>query len=427
MRVIRLAQAIGAVFFISGMLLWAGNETWPAWRGPSHDGIAKAKNLPANLEDGKHIQWRVALPGAAPSTPVIWKDRIYLSSAEGEEGLLIMAFDTQGKELWRKDVAGKNYAIRRGESNAVASSPVTDGKHIWFLFGTGTLLCVDTNGETQWQEDLFEKYPKFNMYHGYASSPLLRDGRLYLQMLHTDGQLVVALNAATGKEIWQHTRKTDAQVESLHSYASPVPFEKGSQPVLIVHGSDVVTGHDFTDGSEVWRCGGLQNPEKYNNYFRLVATPVVSDDLVVVPSAKNGPVWGLRPAGLTGDLQTQAKAQAWKLPDNTPDVPSPLVADGLVYLCRENGILICLDAKTGEMVYQERLHSGNHRASPVLADGKIYIPAGDGTLSVVKPGRKFEVLAKNPLGERIAASPAVANDTLYIRTFEALYAIASQP
>jgi len=426
MRVIRLVLAVGVWCWISASVSWANTETWPAWRGGEHNGIAQAENLPADLEDGKHILWRVELPGAAPSTPVIWKDRIYLSSAEGENGLLIMALDTQGKEIWRHSVAGKNYAIRRGESNAVASSPVTDGEHVWFLFGTGTLVCVDKSGKTKWQLELFDAYPKFNMYHGYASSPLLRDGRLYLQMLHTDAQLVVALEAATGKEVWKHTRETKAEVESLHSYASPIPFEKGEEPMLVVHGSDVVTGHRFSDGSEVWRCGGLQNPDRYNNYFRLVATPVVSDGLLVVPSAKNGPVWGLLPAGKTGDLQTQKQAQAWKLPDNTPDVPSPLVADGLVYLCRENGILLCLDAKTGETIYTERVHSGNHRASPVLADGKIYIPAGDGTLSVIKPGRKFEVLAKNSLGERTAASPAVANNTLYIRTFEALYAIGTK-
>lgn len=424
MRIFKAGMVVSLwVLSVSG---WSQTKNWPAWRGAQHNGIAQASNLPAEFSKDKNMLWRTALPGAAPSTPAVWGDRIYLSSADGEEGLLMMAFDLAGKEIWRKTVKGKNFSIRRGESNAAAPSPVTDGKHIWFLFGTGDFLCVNTDGMVIWHKNLVETYAKFNMYHGYASSPLLYNKVMYVQMLHTDGQWVVALDPQTGKELWKHVRDSDAKVESLHSYASPIPFEGDTKPVLVIHGSDYVTGHDFTNGKEIWRCGGLQNPERYNDYFRLVATPVAGEGLLVVPSAKNGPVWGLRPKGASGRLDNKDAFHAWKMKDNTPDVPSAIIADGLVYLCRENGIFMCLDAKTGKLHYKERLHAGNHRGSPVLADNKIYVPAGDGTVSVVKVGEAFEVLAKNALEERIAASPVIFQNTLLIRTYKALYAFGSK-
>jgi len=412
-------------FFWVSVWGFATTDKWPSWRGLNHDGVAEAENLPTTFSSKENLLWRKALPGPGPSTPVIWDDWIFLSTADGEKNLRMIALNLKGEEQWSIAVGSENYSIRQGESNAAAPSPVTDGKLVWFLFGTGELVCLDTLGKEVWSQNLVEAYGKFNMYHGYASSPLLREGRLYLQMLHSDGQLVVALDAATGVELWKHNRQSDAKVESLHSYSSPIPLEVGADACLIIHGSDYVTGHSFSDGREVWRQGHLQNPEKYNDYYRLVATPVVGPGgLLVVPSAKNGPVLGLRPLGGKGLLDDQKKFHVWRMPDGTPDVPSPLIVEGLVYLCRENGILICLEADTGNEMYKERLHPGNHRASPLFADNKIYIAAGDGTVSVVKPGKTFEVLAKNALDERIAASPVVANNTLFIRTYSALYAFS---
>ncbi len=195
---------------------------------------------------------------------------------------------------------------------------------------------------------------------------------------------------------------------------------------MLTHGADYLVAHDLDDGSEIWRSGGLQNSLMYNPLFRLVATPAVVPGLIIVPSAKNGPVVALNPHGANGNITGAPKHQVWKRDKNTPDVPSPVVHDGLVYLCRENGQLLCLDAKTGEEIYFERAHSKRHRGSPVYADGKLYLMGMDGTVTVVKAGRKFEVLAKNRMDERIAASMAIADGTLYLRTYEALYAIAEE-
>jgi outer membrane protein assembly factor BamB len=191
----------------------------------------------------------------------------------------------------------------------------------------------------------------------------------------------------------------------------------------LIHGGDYVTAHRLDNGQELWRSGGFQSTD-YNPYFRFIASPAIDDGYIVVPSAKNGPVVCIKPVDAKGNITTSAKDFHWKRSDNTPDVPSPLIHDGLVYLCRENGVLICLDATTGEEYYMERTHNARHRSSPVYADGKIYIVAYDGTVTVVKAGRKFEMLAQNKMGEIISATPAISNGTIYLRTQEALYAIS---
>ncbi len=417
--------------FCSGLMvlllstnLFAG-EDWPRWRGPRNDGTSTETGLPSQWSATQNIKWRMELPGPAPSTPIVWNDRIFLASAEGSS-LVFLCLDTNGKMLWKKTLGAGNYEIRGDESNAASPSPSTDGQSVWVKLGTGLLACFDFSGNAVWQFDLQERYPKFNMYHGMSSSPLLEGDRLYLQLLHSDAQLVIALDKATGKETWQHERKSDAGMESLHSYASPFLYRFEGQEFLLVHGSDVITAHDLKDGRELWRCGGLNNGLVYNPFFRFVASPVASAGLIVAPSAKNGPVLGINPAGASGDITSNKSQFHWKLAENTPDVPSPLIHAGLVYLCRENGVLLCIDAKTGQQYYMERTHNMRHRASPVYADGKIYLAAADGTVTVVKAGKKFELLATNSIPERTSASLAIANGVIYLRTFKALYAIALQ-
>lgn len=416
--------AVGC-FFVFCFTIDVSAENWPNWRGPRNDGTSTETDLPTKWSKTENVKWRLELPGAAPSTPVVWEDRIFLTSADGND-LVLLCADTSGNLLWKRKVGSGNKDIRQGESNMAAPSPTTDGEYVWAFFGTGDLACYDFDGNRIWQFNVQEGYNKFSIYWGVSTSPLLDGDRLYLQLMDTNNQLVLALDKSTGKEIWKHLRKTDARSECLHSYASPVVYRFDGQEFLITHGADYVVAHDLKDGSEIWRCGGLQNENSYNNNLRFVATPVAVSGLIVVPSAKNGPILGLKPQNATGDI-TQSKAHYhWKRADNTPDVPSPLVHDGLVYLCRENGVLICLDARTGEQYYMERTHDRRHRASPVYADGKVYVVAMDGMVTVVKAGRKFEVLAQNGMGERTAASLAISNGVIYMRTHDALYAIGKK-
>jgi outer membrane protein assembly factor BamB len=410
-------------------LIWSLNaitatmaSDWPQWRGPNNNGASAETGLPAKWSPTENIKWRIELPGPAPSTPVVWGDRIFLTSADGSD-LVVMCASTDGKLLWKKVAGAGNDDIRQGESNAAASSPVTDGKNMWAFFGTGVLVCYDFAGNEVWKFDVQSRYKKFNLYWGMATSPLLDGDRLYLLLLHTNTQSVVALNKNTGAEIWHHQRKTDAYSESLHSYASPIMYRHNGIEFLVIHGADYVTGHSLKDGSEIWRSGGLQS-SPYNPLYRFVATPAAAPGLLVVPSAKGGPVLGINPDGAKG-LITESKTHLrWQVNNLTPDVPSPLIHDGLVYLCRENGQIICVDDKSGDVIYQERGYNKRHRASPVYADGKVYVIAMDGTVTVVKAGRQFDMLSQNSMNEQTAASLAIANGTIYMRTYEALYAIA---
>lgn len=420
-QLVGLIVGIGAVLTCSFEDAFA--ENWPNWRGPRNDGTSIEKGLPAKWSKAENVRWRLELPGPGPSTPIVWQDRIFLTSADGDD-LVLLCVNTSGKLIWKKVVGSGNFDVRQGESNAAAPSPSTDGEHIWVFLGTGVLACYDFDGNEVWKVNLQKRYKKFNLYWGMSSTPLLDGDRLYLQLLHTNEQLVLALDKFTGQEIWQHHRKTNASYECLHSYASPLIYRFDDQEFLLTHGADYIVAHRLEDGSEIWRCGGLQSSLFYNPSFRLVASPVAVPGLVVVPSAKNGPVLGLNPNGAKGNITNSKAYYRWKRKKNTPDVPSPLIHDGLVYLCRENGVLICIDAQSGEEVYKERAHNKRHRGSPVYADGKIYLMGMDGTVTVVKAGRAFEILAKNSVGERTAASLAISNGTIYLRSYKALYAIA---
>ena len=406
----------------------AAAENWPFWRGPHNNGICDEKNLPVEFGKSKNLLWRLPLPGQAAATPVIWGDHIFLTAPDGDE-LLLLCVSTDGRELWRRTVGHGNKLARVDEGNSCSPSPVTDGKHVWTLMGSGDLACFDFNGSEVWKLNLQKNYGKFRISYGMSSTPVLDGDRLYLQLIQGDGDastheaLVLALDKQTGKQVWKQTRVSDADAENEHSYASPMLYDDGKLKFLLTHGADYIVAHRLDNGEEIWRCGGLNPRSHYNHFLRLVASPAVARGIIVVPSAKNGPVLALRPGG-QGDISNSKEFVLWKRPRNTPDVPSPLIHDGLVYLCREKGDVICLDAKTGMEIYHKQTRGDrNFRASPVYADGKIYITSRDGDVIVVKAGKDFEILAKNELGEQIAASPAIANGRIYFRTFEALWAV----
>lgn len=420
-----LSKTMRHLVTVIGFSVWlvtiARAENWPQWRGAKLDGISNETSLPTIWSKDKNVAWRLPLPGAAGATPIIWDDRIFLTSVTDKDVVLICA-NTSGKELWRKTLAVGNRDVRGDEGNSASPSPSTDGKYVWAFVGSGTLACYDFDGNEVWKFDVQGRYGKFNIQFGMTSTPVLDGDRLFLQLIHSGGAQVIALDKKTGQQLWLTKRPSDAKAECEHSYASPTLYRDGKLEYLVTHGADYVIAHRLTDGSEIWRCGGLNPKRSYNNTLRFVASPVAVPGLIVVPSAKNGPVLGLKPDA-TGDVTTNGDAHKWTRTSNTPDVPSPLVHDGIVYLCRENGNLIALDAKSGEQFYDQRTHADRHRASPVYADGKLFITARDGTITVVKPGKKFETLASNTLGEPQTSSPAISGRTIYLRTFDALYAI----
>lgn len=419
--------ALASLGLVLSLAAHAYADNWPQWRGVKNDGISTEKDLPVTFNNTDGVVWKLDLPGPAGSTPVVWGDMIYLTSIDGDKLVLIGA-NTAGKEIWRQTVGSGNKDVRGDEGNSASPSPCTDGKHVWAFFGNGLLGCYTWDGKEVWKIDVQDRYGKLKIAFGMTSTPVLDNGRLYLQLIHGEGNpktreaMIVCLDGVSGKEIWKHDRASDGRDECEHSYASPVLYRDSKQSYLVAHGADYVTAHSLEDGHELWRCGDLNPKGNYNQTLRFVASPVTAEGMIIVPSAKNGPVFALKADG-KGDVTDNEANYYWKRAKETPDVPSPLIVDGLVYLCRENGNLICMDAKTGEEYYNQRTTADRHRASPVYADGKIYLCARKGIVTVVKAGKDFEILAKNDMVDSISSSPAISNGRLYIRTFKALYAI----
>jgi outer membrane protein assembly factor BamB len=396
-------------------------DNWPQWRGPNGDGISQETHVPTRWSATENVAWKLPLPGMGGSTPIVWGDRIFLTSEDGND-LVLLCIDTTGKELWKRKLGSGRYRARSDEGNLASATPSTDGKHVYAFVGSGDFACFTLDGKEVWKFNAQERYGKFRIQFGMHSTPVLFGERLYMQLLYTGAAWVIALDKNTGETVWKVKRESDGRAECEHSYASPVIWHKGDKAYLITHGNDYAIAHRLDNGAEIWRVGDLNPKNRYNTTLRFVASPVASADLIVVPSAKNGPVVGVKPSA-TGTFGVGSSQEQWRLPKNTPDVPSPLVHDGLVYLCRENGVLMCLDAKTGQQHYAESLPKQRYRASPVYADGKIYLTGRDGVISVVKAGPKFELLATNRMGDAMSASPAISGGRIYLRGFSTLFAI----
>jgi len=406
-------------------------ENWPQWRGAKHNGISGEANIPTKWSKTENIAWRLPLPGPGGATPVVWGERVFLTSVDkGSGDLLLLCIGTDGKEKWRQTMSSGNQDVRGDEGNSASNSPCTDGEHVWAMMANGVLGCYSLDGKEVWKLNLQDRYGKFSIQFGMTSSPLLDGDQLYLQLIHGEGNaktreaVVVCLDKKTGKEIWKRDRPSDAIAECEHSYASPTMYDNGQSRFLISHGADFIVAHDLSDGHELWRCGNLNVKSKYDPTLRFVATPVTSKGIVIVPTAKGAPLIALKPNG-KGDITNNDELHLWKH-SKTPDVPSPLIHEGLVYLCMQDGQVHCLDQKSGEQIYLKRAHSDRYRSSPVYADGKIYLTARGGLVTVIKTGKSFEVLAENEIGEAMSASPAIANGTLYLRSFDALWAIRNK-
>ena len=405
----------------------SADENWPQWRGARLDNKSSEQDLPVQFDGDRNLVWRVAMPGPGGASPVVWEDQVFVTSVDQQDGIWLICIGGDGQEQWRRQLQGENRDSRDG-GNAASPSPCTDGQHVWATSTAGYLECFDMDGNPVWSVDLQDRYGDFAIQFGMTSTPVLDQGRLYHQLIHgamrdrdtTSQGIVAAIDAATGEEIWRHQRTTQATMENKHSYASPVIVRDGDWECLVTHGGDYAVGHSLADGSELWRCGDLNAPENYNPFLRFVSSPVFSEGMLVVPSAKNGPVLSLK-TGLSGDVTDDSSSRHWKLPAGTPDVATPVVFNGLVFLARENGALICVDGKSGEPLLEQRMFADRHRSTPVVADGKLYIAGRDGTIHVVTADRECRVLAENRLDEQTLASPAIADGKIYIRTFEALY------
>lgn len=418
-----MLRRILGIFAVVLVSLTAVNaDNWPQWRGPNLNGLSNEKNLPLKWTAENGVSWKLALPGLSGSTPVIWRDRIFLNVADDND-LYLWAIDrNKGTVVWKKLLGAGNVKMRK--QNMSSPSPVTDGKSVYVMTGTGMLKGFDFSGKELWSRDIQKDYGDFGLNWGYASSPLLFDDSLYVQVLHgmktDEPSYVLRLDRKTGKTIWKVERPTEAQKESPDSYSTPGLLRYGGNTEIVITGGDCVTGHDIATGRELWRANGL-NPEN-NPWYRIVASPVIFNDMIFVPTRVK-PLLALR-AGGRGDI---TKSHVLWSTANGPDVPTPVTDGKHFYIVNDKGIMWCLDAKSGAEVYgPQRLKPGTYSSSPVLADGKIYVTNEDGLTTVVKAGPQFEILAENALGDYCLSSPAISDGQIFIRTTSNLYAIGKK-
>ncbi|MGB7220718.1 MAG: PQQ-binding-like beta-propeller repeat protein [Vicinamibacterales bacterium] len=394
-------------------------ENWPQWRGPSQNGNSAEKNLPVRWSTTESITWKLALPDFSGSTPILWGERIFLNVAEGRDLYLWCVDRTRGAMIWKQLLGTGN--MQRQKQNMSSPSPVTDGTGVWAMTGTGILKAFDLDGKELWARDLQKDFGRFGMQYGYGASPLLYGDSLYIPVLQgfltDDPSYVLRISKANGRTIWRVERPTQARRESPDAYTTPALLQYGNNAEIVVSGGDVVTGHDPSTGRELWRAGGL-NPNNEGAY-RLVASPVVFGDTIVVPSRER-PLLAFK-AGGRGDV-TRSNL-LWSF-GNGPDVPTPATDGTYLYIVNDRGIVWCLDVKTGREVYgRQRIRPATYSGSPVVADGKVYVTNEDGLTVVFKAGPTFEVLAENNLDDYTLSSPAISEGQIFIRTAKFLYCI----
>lgn len=397
-------------------------EQWPQWRGPMLNGVSGEKNLPVRWSATDNITWKLAMPERSGSTPIVWGDYVFLSVGE-KATLSLWAIDrASGAVRWKRPLGNGNHRMMKQQMSS--PSPVTDGRSVWVMTGTGVLKAFDFTGKELWSRDIQTDYGKFGLQWGYASSPLLFEDSLYIQVLHgmhtDDPSYLLRIDKATGKSVWRVLRPTRARSESPDAYTTPTLLKNGTSTEIVVTGGDVVTGHDAATGQELWRADGL-NPHNDGSY-RIVASPVVFGDLLFTPSRER-PLLALKPGGRGDVTKTNV---LWSF-NNGPDVPTPVTDGTYLYSINDRGILYCLDARTGKVVYgPQRLRNATYSGSAVLADGRIYITDEDGVTTVFRAGPKFELLAENDLSDYTLSSPAISDGQIFVRTASHIYAIGQR-
>ena len=419
-------------------------ENWANWRGPLHNGTSPEKGLPEKFSKTDGVKWAVPLPGSSAATPVIWGDMVFVTAADAKSGQqLAMRLDRRtGQEVWRAAIS--EFTSDGQYSNTCSPSPVTDGKIAVFFFGTGDLVAFDVAGKKLWARNL----GPFAFQWTFSASPLLHDGRLIMEVLQRDvavrgrGQptgnesYLLAMEPATGKDLWRSVRPSDAVAESREAYSTPLPFTHNGREELIVVGGDCITGHDPKNGRELWRWG-TWNPTKIG-HWRLVPSPTVGGGVILACGPKNAPVYAVK-AGGSGTLSnkglawqshvqtTEDPAEAAPSPnerDLNSDVPTPLFYEGKFYIL--NGTkkkLYCVNPADGAVVWSGDLGGKSvFQASPTAADGKIYVMNFDADVSVIQAGgTEFKRLHTANLRDegddtRHRSSVAISQGNLYVRT-----------
>lgn len=387
---------------------------WPQFRGPDGDGHSSAKNLPLTWDTTKNVAWKTEIPGKGWASPALFNHRLYLTTAEevgSDLSLRALCHDaTTGKPLWATEVFLTPPVRHHAKNSQASPTAIVEDDRIYVHFGHYGTACLDLAGKIVWkQNDL-----KYSPVHGNGGSPILVGNALIFSCDGGSDPFVVALDKASGKVLWKVKRETTAKRN--FSFSTPTLITVKGQSQLITPGSGVVCALDPKTGAELWRC-------RYGEGYSVIPKPVFGHGMIFISSGYDKPVLHAIRADGKGDVTDTHIA--WKLEKGAPHTPSPLLVGNELYVVSDAGIASCLDAKTGQVHWSERV-GGNYSASPLFADGKIWLQNETGTGVVLKPGKTFEKIAENALGEKTLASYAVTDGALFIRTEKNLYRIGGK-
>jgi len=387
----------------------AAGKYWARWRGPSGQGLASDSGYPDAWSDTENVKWKVRVPGSGNSSPIVWGDRIFLTTAyDAGRRLSVIAFRrSDGTKLWETfaPTSRRSYGshYKNGHASATAA---TDGQRVYVSFGPGGLMAVDLDGKQIWHRDL----GPMNPYHGAAGSPLLYRDRLILYQDQDRDSFIAAFDTRTGKTLWSTSR--DASV----GWGTPIAVRVIDHDEIIVNGQLRVQAYNPDTGAELWSCNGTT--------YEVIPTPVVGYGMVFCSSGRAGPTLAIRPGGKGDVTRTHL---AWSSPRGSPFVPSPILVGEQLYMVNDmQSIVTSLDAKTGKVLWQNRLGQARREgfsASPVAVDGKVFFTNDEGETFVLKAGPTFELMHVNRIGEGTLATPALVDRTWYIRTEQSLIAI----
>lgn len=415
-------------------------KNWPQWRGPHATGVATHANPPLEWSETKNIRWKIEVPGHGLSSPIVWGDRVFITTAiatepsaapespsagegrrrgiapTGKLKFVLLAISRRdGKTLWERTALETTpHEGTHNDGSWAANSAITDGEHVIAHFGSRGIYCYDLQGKLVWQKDLGDMTTRNGF--GEGSSPALHGNTLVINWDHEGESFIVALDKRNGKELWRATR------DQITSWSTPlIVTSPAGAGQVIVSATNRVRAYDLTNGAVLWEIGGMT--------VNAIPSPVTTEGMVYVMSGFRGSALrAIRLAEAKGDI-TDSPAVVWKYDQDTPYVPSPvLYGDKLYFLKVNSGILSCLNTKTGEVHYgPQRLEEiANIYASPVAAAERVYLTSRDGMTLVLKHGAAFEVLARNKLEDGIDASPALVEREIYLRGRKFLYCIAEK-
>ena len=397
----RLILIVALTFFVAPTL--AGD--WPQWRGGDGQGVSAEKNLPVRWTETEGIRWKVDLPGRGLSSPVVAGGRVYLTANTGvsQDRLHVLCFDfASGKRLWERQFWATGLTACHPKTCMAAPTPVTDGRHVYALFATNDLVCLDADGTLVWYRSLARDYPNITNQVGMAASPVLWKNTLILSLETDSESCAIGIDTATGQNRWRVERNVGI------NWVTPLVARRGASAELLLQSRSDITAYDPETGRKKWthRAGNLDT----------IPSPVASDGLIYVPA---GQLVAIRPGAAD-----EEPAVLWQSAKLRAATASPLFYRGRLYTVNQVGVLTCGDPETGDVIWQERI-KGPFSASPVAGDDKLYLVNEEGTTTVISTESDDRILATNPLGETILASPAISGGVMFLRSDKHLFCVGT--